>query len=141
MPIRTTAEAVEAIIPVNSGDTLVPFIEAASALIDDACAPILNDAGLPAYNATRLELIERWLSAHFYAVYDGQIASEKADEVSANYQYDVGKYLTFTKYGQQAIMLDTLGGLLALQSAADKGRTVARGITHLGCTRRNGCDT
>lgn len=119
MAVRTTDSAVGAIIDITSGTDITPFIEAASAVVDDHCAPL-------AYGATRLELIERWLAAHFFAVYDGQIASEKADEVSQAFQYDVGKYLEFTKYGQMAIILDNLGGLAAWQAAIESGKVLPR---------------
>lgn len=75
MAIRTTDAAVRAIIETQASIDTAPFIEVASALVDE----IEPDSS---YNATRLELIERWLAAHFYAIRDNRVASEGAGSVT-----------------------------------------------------------
>jgi hypothetical protein len=60
---RTTEAAVKLIIKVNETATpsLTPFIDAANMLVTKLCtSDDLDD--------DQLEIIERWLAAHFYAI-------------------------------------------------------------------------
>lgn len=114
MAIRTTAEAVGNIIEVDGSIDLTPFIETASSLVDDVAAA----SGAP--GATRLELIERYLSAHFYTLRDPRPVSERAGPVSATYQSKVALGLKTSHYGQTAISLDPTGVL----DAASKGKQI-----------------
>lgn len=116
MAVRTTSELVAGIIEVQASISLTPFIATASELVDDVAA------SSSAPDATRLELIERWLSAHFYAQRDPRAASEKAGSVAASYQSKVDLGLNNTHYGQMAITLDPTGML----KSASKGKRVAR---------------
>lgn len=118
-PGRTTAELVGAIVDVDpSVSDLSPFIDAANELVTELCLPV-------GYTDTRLELIERWLSAHFYCILDPRSASEQAGAnggtVSQSFQYKVGLMLAVTTYGQQAMMLDTQGALSIMSAQAAKG--------------------
>lgn len=119
---RTTASAVQALVNWNSDVSVEPFIETATALID----AVLLDAG---YSDTLLELIERWLSAHFYSVRMQQRSSESVESASVSYQNKVDLKLMLTSYGQQVAMLDYKGILAAL------GKPKVRlGATYLGKT-------
>jgi hypothetical protein len=124
--VRTTAALVKGIIEVDEDSIpdLDPFILTANELVTECC-------GSAGYTATRLELIERWLAAHFVAIRDPRLASEQAG-VSARYQHKVGLILQVTTYGQQAMTLDTAGGLAALSKRAEEGKTKSVGITWLG---------
>lgn len=115
MAVRTTAEAVGKIIEVDDTIDLTPFIEVANQLVTDVCSDF-------EYAAAKLELIERWLSAHFYAIRDMRSADEGAGSVRQSYQYKVDLFLANTMYGQQAMMIDTEGGLRALNDR--KGITI-----------------
>jgi len=130
---RTTSTAVEGIIEVDSTISLTPFIEVANALVTELCSD-------SSYTDARLELIERWLSAHFYAVRDLRTASERAGKVGASYQHKVDLNLAVTVYGQQAMLIDTDGNLAALNAkvAQGGGRTV--GVTWLGTGDSEGND-
>lgn len=121
MAIRTTATAVGLIIEVDANISLDSFIETASSLVDDVAA-----ASSPP-TATRLELIERWLSAHFYAMRDPRPTGEKAGPVSANYQSKVDLGLKTSHYGQMAISLDPTGVLLNAFKGKRKGSIVWAG--------------
>lgn len=121
MAIRTTAEAVAAIIEVDSDISLTPFIETASNLTDRVAA------GDFAVTLTTLELIERWLSAHFYAQRDPRVTSERAGSVGASYQSAVATGLKNTHYGQMALSLDPTG---ILKSLSDGTRRAS--VTWLG---------
>lgn len=120
---RTTDSAVEGIIEVGQNEILTPFIEAANALVTEVCTS-------STYDDARLELIERWLSAHFYAIYDPRPESEKAGDVAAKYQTKVNLGFDVTHYGQMAMRLDTAGGLASLNTEAKSGGRVTASLTH-----------
>lgn len=124
MSYRTTSTLVEAIVDVTEGVDLDPYLLAANELVTEICVP----AG---YDATRLELIERWLAAHFYCVYDPRAQSESAG-VSASYEGSAAMFLERTRYGQMAMILDTAGGLAKLNDETKKGQARTVGVTWLG---------
>lgn len=123
---RTDATAVGKIIEVQSGDDIAPFIEAANMLVTQCCASDTD------YDSTKLELIERWLSAHFYAVRNPRATMEKAGDVSETLQSKVDLGLNVTHYGQMAMRLDYKGGLANLENSTKKGFRRKVGITYLG---------
>lgn len=124
---RTTSEAVAGIIEVDDSIDLDPFILPANALVTEICAAAgtLDDV--------RLEMIERYLSAHFYTLRDPRSTSEQAGPVNASYQSKVDLFLCTSHYGQMAILLDTTGGLAQLNEDAQnpsKVRTLS--VTWVG---------
>lgn len=121
---RTTSEAVTAIIEVDASIDLDPFIEVANELVTELC----TDSD---YSVARLELIERWLSAHFYAIRDQRVEQEGAGGVESRFQTKLGLHLNVTVYGQQVLLIDTKGSLSALNSRAS-GKRGNTGITWLG---------
>lgn len=129
--MRTTELAVKGIIQVDElvAPSLVPFIDSANSLVTELCVP----AG---YDDTRLELIERWLSAHFYAVTDPRLTSEHFGDINVKYQSKVDLHLDLSHYGQQAMLLDTAGALSDLNQEAKKGKPNA-GIIWGGTKPRN----
>lgn len=123
---RTTAELVGQIVEVDEDISLAPFIESANALVTEICAPVTT------YTAARLELIERWLSAHFYCIREERPVLEKADVVSERAQSKVDLGFDVTHYGQMAMRLDTNGGLAALNEEAKTGTLPSGFVTWLG---------
>lgn len=121
---RTTDELVAGIIEVDEDIDLTPFIETAAELVTEVCEP-------EGYSESRLELIERWLSAHFYSIRDPRVVQEAAGPVQASYQNKVGLNLSNSHYGQQAMMLDTAGGLRVL-SETKATKKLVPGVTWLG---------
>lgn len=119
---RTTPLLVQGIIEVDTSIPVDPFIEAATMLIDRVVATALDEDDLPYYTAPQLEIIERWLSAHFYAVRDPRAVTEGAGSVIARYESHVELNLNNTRYGQQAMLLDSAGGLAALNNDMKKGK-------------------
>ena len=85
----------------------------ANELVTEVC----TDKG---YTDSRLELIERWLSAHFYTNRDPRAVNEKAGPVGVTYQSAVALNLNTSHYGQTAMLLDTAGGLAALNTLKKK---------------------
>lgn len=88
------------------------YIATASAVVDRVvtCAT----AKAVTLSAVELELIERWLSAHFYCMSDAPYASHSHLGRSASFQGQTGMYLEATKYGQTAAALDPSGCLVAI---------------------------
>lgn len=113
---RTTPADIKLIIEVDevSVPDLTPFIDLANELVTECC-------GSSGYTATRLKMIETWLAAHFYCVRDPRTGSEGAGGVSTSYQGSTGMHLDLSTYGQQAMLLDTKGGLAALNSRVGRG--------------------
>lgn len=122
---RTTAELVGGIIEVDPTISLDPFIDTANQLVTEVCV----GAG---YADGRLEMIERWLAAHFYAMRDPRATQEVARGVGQSLQSAVSYGFKASHFGQQALRLDTAGGLAALDKATERGgiRTVSG--TYLG---------
>ena len=87
-----------------------PFITAANLLITD----LLGSSGLA---TAQLKEIERWLSAHFLSMAGsdsdaGEVTSEEIGETKV--EYATGQSLSSSRYGKQAILLDTTGKLARL---------------------------
>lgn len=127
---RTTrtlvAEVIELDVSIVPNDAaMLPFITVANELVTEVCT---GTAGPKvAYTAERLELIERWLTAHFYTNRDPRTASESAG-VSASYQSKIDLGLDTSHYGQTAMRLDTNGGLSKLNKDIKKGKPQVSGF-------------
>lgn len=115
---RTTSTLVGGIIELDTDIDAGPFIDTANELVTECCVDSNPD---PAYTDARLELIERWLAAHFYAMLVKQVASESVRGVQEVFQFKVGMFLSATMYGQQAMALDTAGGLSRLNKQTENG--------------------
>jgi len=143
-PGRTTLTAVEGIIDVAPGDVLDPFIDTANELVTEKCAIVFpgtqqgtDSNGFPVYTPLpggftyspyRLELIERWLSAHFYGIFSQVTTSEKAGSVAASFQGKTNLGLDLTFWGQQAMRLDTMGALAVMNNGQEQYAKVPPGI-------------
>ena len=100
MAVRTTDDEVKEIID-TSLDDLTPFILVASQQVD-------RISGL---GTAVLKEIERWLAAHFVAIRDKRTSKDSVGDSSHTYEGRTGMALDFTRYGQQAKLLDTTGTL------------------------------
>lgn len=84
--------------------SMTPFIASATVIVDRVvtCAArkgiTLTDA--------ELELIERWLAAHFYSCSDKNITSKSTEGASASYAGQTEKGFDSTLYGQTAMRID-----------------------------------
>lgn len=110
---RTTPDAVRGVLSGNydckENTNLAPFIDTASNLVDfvSTCA-ISKGTSL---TSTTLEIIERWLAGHFYAMSDLMYSQKSTGGASATFQGQTGMGLSSTLYGQQAMIVDTSGCL------------------------------
>jgi hypothetical protein len=123
MAALVTDAEVKEIIEVDDSISLTPFISIANLTVINNCTGIAADVQ---------KEVERWLSAHFYAIRDQRIASEGVGGVQASYQYRVGFFLENTMYGQQAMLLDNTGGLSRLNSKMKDSKKSSSSITYLG---------
>lgn len=126
MSVRTDSAAVASILVDNydkdestgEGPDLTPFIEAASSVVDDVaiCATTKNKS----LSSTKLELIERWLAAHFYVMNDPTFRERFTMTTKAIFDGTTGMYLEASRYGQMAVTLDSSGCLSAIASGTRK---------------------
>lgn len=122
MAIRTTAADVRAILGPNydGKTTLTPFITTANIITDRVAADaILRERTL---TDAELELIERWLSAHYYTMMDPLYASKGIGKVSGSFAGKTGMHLEASRYGLTAMEIDHSGALQAIGGSS--GRTV-----------------
>lgn len=134
MPIYTNDDLVGAIVEVDAGDDLTPFIRSAHRLIVRFCEPYLTEAVAPAvlYTTDDLEDIETWLAAHFYACLRRQVRAEQAGAVRSDYESKVDLRLNVTIYGQQAMVLDVNGGLAGWNNTLGNRLSVVASVQWLG---------
>ena len=133
MPLRTNSAAVAAVLgqDYEAGDAvndipatdLTPFMTSANAIVNQVVvlAGSSRDqfrAALASDSATQ-ELIERWLSAHFYCAQDKPEIQKTTQGASASFQgQKQTQGLDTTEYGRRAITLDYSGKLNALDKRA-----------------------
>lgn len=122
MPIRTTPTLVRTIIDSNLATEpllLDAYIETASSIVDDVCV----DTDDYTYTSAKLELIERWLSAHCFAGNRRRTLSQSIGQGAVAQRFDPLKLdlnLNNTFYGQMAMALDTQGNLAAANAGKGK---------------------
>lgn len=130
---RTSTTAVKNILrdvtTIEGGDydgvtDVQQYIDAATLVVDRVVTCAVNK-GLP-LTAAELEMVERYLAAHFYAMSDQTYASRSTSGASGSFHGQTGMHLEATKYGQNAITIDPSGCLRAI----GKGHTA--GLTYVG---------
>ena len=111
MAVRATDEDVRAYVSLGSSISTTPYISAANALVEANLA----SSGL---SSTILTQIEIFLAAHFAVLSTerGGLRRDAFGDSSQSYQTISEKFtgLNTTRYGQQAIVLDTTGTLAAI---------------------------
>lgn len=130
MANRTTDAAVRSLLLSDVDPTvtdLTPWISLANIVTTDVCG------SEPLYDATRLEAIERCLSAHFYCISDPRAKSEGVSGVSASYEGQWDLLLFATRFGQMAATMDTQGYLSNMTVLMKKGKRRRKlGVLWLG---------
>lgn len=135
LPARCTGADVVAIIETDVTITgaapdytgLNPFLDIANEMVTECCT--LQNQN---YTVGRLALIETWLTAHYYAIRDERVVSEKAGSVAQSFNRTIGLGLNATLWGQQVMRLDTSGGLAAKDNKPAHMRDLPVGITWMG---------
>lgn len=130
MAVRTTGAAVIAVLgnhyDSSNAVSLDPFIESASLMVDSVveCATAKGKT----LSSAVLEMIERWLAAHFYAISDPIESERITGKAASKFQGRTGTGLDYTAYGQMAKRMDPSGCLSAQDS------TQFASVTWLGKT-------
>lgn len=119
MAVRTSPALVKEIIEFDTDLSMQPFIIAASNMVDQLAAEADTEYTLA---AATLELIERWLAAHFYAMRDQQYSSKSTGGAGGSFQGQTSMVLTATQYGQMAMLLDTTNWLSKRSREVLEGR-------------------
>lgn len=142
---RTTPELLATVTTVRLPWDANTFITHANALVEELLAPLLKADGVtPYHDATRLELIERYLAAWAYHLTVRRAQSEQAGagggQVSTTYltKNDLG--FDLNEFGQAAKRLDTSGTLARLDNSIDEVDTPIgrkRSATWLGTRPSN----
>lgn len=112
MAVHTTVAKVEAVMRAfdkKKDLSTSTFILPANNLVRRYCEPL-------GYDEETLELIERYLAAHFYCVTARRPVEQYVGQARNRYEDNVGLGLDATWYGQQAKLFDSLGGLTAAMS-------------------------
>ena len=111
---RTTSAAVALISDLPDGFNFDPFIETASMLITE----IVDEGCAASYSAAKLEMLERWLAAHFASIQAPRVTSKSANGASVSYSMSsLGEGLKGSVYGLQVLSLDGNGCLRTRGSA------------------------
>ncbi len=118
----TTVTAVQAVLGTNWDGTtdLTPFIDTADVVMGRVKTCAFNKGN--ALSDVEVEVIERWLAAHYYCVQDPTYKSRNTASASGSFQGNTDMYLESTPFGQQAARLDWSG---CLQAIAGKQRASA----------------
>ena len=117
MALNTTTAVLE-IMDLGSsvtGSDIDPFLDLAALIVSEQITP------LGTVTVDRATEIEKWLTAHFVSIKYMQSDMERAGAVSQSFQYRVDLNFNQTRYGQQALAIDTTGVLASMQKKAEKG--------------------
>jgi hypothetical protein len=118
---RTTPSAVQAILLDNYDSVacpdLTPFVDASNAVVSQVSTCAISRS--QTLSTSVLELIERWLAAHFYVAADPLYSKSKTADATGEFQgRNFGRVenvaLDSTDYGRRAKMLDHTGCLASL---------------------------
>ncbi len=111
MAIRTTVRDVRELVPNGAEDNVIlnNYIVTANAIVDT----YLLTAGL---SAAILIEIEKYLAAHFTAIFEekGGLVKVEIDDATDEYADIYSAGYNSTRFGQQAIVLDSSGTLANL---------------------------
>ena len=127
---RTDSIAVIALLDFVPAKSIDSHIEIANVMVTDCCAAATTATGADYYTAARLELIERWLAAHYCCVSFPRGKMEGTKNASQTKRGQTGKGLEATLYGQQAMSIDIAGGLKVANDG--KYRQLTAGLSWLG---------
>lgn len=122
---RTSSTLVEGILRVGPGGDydgstdLTPYIDTAAAVVNRVAACAVNKGFV--LSSDELELIERWIAAHFYAMSDQPYLEKETERARGKFQGVTKMHFEATKYGQVAMDIDYSGCLTNISK-----RTFAR---------------
>lgn len=123
---RTDATAVQGVLNDDYGPRedgtepdLSPYIATASVLVDRIAARAVENE-LTVTDA-ELEILERWLAAHFFKVSDRPASFMTVGKSQTTFDGKTAMYLQSTLYGQTAALLDPSGYLAEISVETEGG--------------------
>lgn len=95
-----------------------------AAFIDTAHLIVTEDLANSGHSSDRLKQIELYLAAHFVALAEekGNISAKKVGEASERYAMTFDRGFAITRFGQNAIDLDTTGILRTMSRKGGNAR-------------------
>jgi len=116
MAYRTTPDVVIKLLEeYDPAMDMMQCIEAGNSVTTQQCVNSLTYT----YTDILLELIERYLSAHFYEINIARQKFRAAGKVQDSMESKVDLHLNLTRYGQMAMVIDGAGNLAAWNNALD----------------------
>ena len=116
---RTTEQALRALFPATDKPEYP-----VQHYIDDASILVTEILGASGFSDARLEMIERYLAAHYYLLgtQEGGIFEDEMGDskVKTGSTFTLGQGLRLTRWGQQVLSLDTTGGFAQLEGGTKK---------------------
>jgi hypothetical protein len=117
---RTTSELVIGLL-LNEYDAenepdVTPFIDSASVLIDEVVACAARKGKTLTDEAA--EILERWVAAHLYQAPDPGYQEKQTEKAKGVYNTITGKGLEGTRFGQNALLIDSTGCLRGINNNA-----------------------
>lgn len=134
---RTNQNAVIAVLQADydsaNAPSLTPYIQTANVIVSRVNAYAVRKE--ITISSEELELIERWLAAHYYQQSDRGYSSRSTADASGAFQGQTGMRLESTMYGQTALTLDPSGCLADLGKRQPKaiwlGKTPSEQIDYV----------
>jgi hypothetical protein len=130
---RTTSLAVQGVLmdeygprEDDSNPSLDPFIATATVLVDRVSD--YADANSLTVTAAALEVLERWLAAHFFKCSDRPASFTSAGKSQTTFDGKTDMHLQSTLYGQTAVLLDSTGYLASISDTATSGGRTTIGV-------------
>ena len=125
---RTSSSSVQGILgdhyDSEAAPSLDPFIATAGSFVNKVATK--NTAGGFGLTDADLELIERWLAAHFYTHSDMIASSKSTGSASGSLQGQTAMHFESSLYGQTAVLLDSTGFLSNLMKESKEGKQKVR---------------
>ena len=115
MPRTTEAAVIKLLEDYDDTMPLDQCIEAGNSVTTQQCV----DSETYVYTSILLELIERYLSAHFYEINISRQKFRAAGKVQDSMNSKIDLNLSLTHYGQSAMVIDGAGNLAAFNNALD----------------------
>lgn len=125
MANRVSESDLRATVNAKADTAVIHYIDDAHIIVDDVLTVNgLGETPVPGLTENRLKLIEKYLAGHFYLLSEenGGIIREKVGEAEASYlgansRAGSSEGFKATRFGQQALALDTTNALLDLAGA------------------------